>query len=41
VAAEVVEAVTAAADEAGRLLFGDSGVRFPLDAAVVECYADA
>jgi DNA polymerase-1 len=39
------DAVTAAVGEAGltagRLLFGDSPVRFPLDVSVVECYADA
>lgn len=37
VAAEVREA----ADEAGRLLFGDFSVAFPLTVAVVDCYADA
>ncbi len=37
----VVRAVRDAGDEAGRLLFGDSPVRFPLDVAVVESYADA
>jgi DNA polymerase-1 len=40
-AAEVVDAVGSAGKEAGRLLFGDSGVRFPLEAAVVDCYADS
>jgi DNA polymerase-1 len=30
-----------AADEARRLLFGSTSVRFPLDVSVVECYADA
>jgi DNA polymerase-1 len=40
-AAEVVEAVRQAGEDAGRLLFGDSAVRFPLVAAAVECYADA
>ncbi|MBT8227913.1 MAG: bifunctional 3'-5' exonuclease/DNA polymerase, partial [Dactylosporangium sp.] len=30
-----------AGDEAGRLLFGSTPVRFPLEIAVVECYADA
>jgi DNA polymerase I len=43
--ADEAEAVTAAAheaaDRAGRLLFGDATVRFPLDASVVRCYADA
>jgi DNA polymerase I len=42
---EEAEAVTAAAyeaaDRAGRLLFGDATVRFPLDVSVVRCYADA
>ncbi|HEU4349405.1 MAG TPA: bifunctional 3'-5' exonuclease/DNA polymerase [Actinoplanes sp.] len=37
----VVEAVHASAAEAGRLLFGATTVRFPLDVSVVECYADA
>jgi DNA polymerase-1 len=37
----VVAAVHAAADQARRLLFGDTPVRFPLDTSVVECYADA
>jgi DNA polymerase I len=37
VAAEVREA----ADESGRLVFGDTPVRFPLSVAVVDCYADA
>jgi DNA polymerase-1 len=40
-AAEVVTAVHRAADEARRLLFGDTPVRFPLDMSTVECYADA
>lgn len=40
-APEVVEAVGEAADEAGRLVFGDTPVRFPLESAVVSCYADA
>jgi DNA polymerase-1 len=39
--AAVVEAVHAAAARAGRLLFGDTPVRFPLDVAAVRCYADA
>jgi DNA polymerase I len=30
-----------AAEESGRLVFGDTGVRFPLAVAVVDCYADA
>jgi DNA polymerase-1 len=37
VAAEVREA----ADESGRLVFGDTPVQFPLSVAVVDCYADA
>ncbi|HEY0486350.1 MAG TPA: bifunctional 3'-5' exonuclease/DNA polymerase [Mycobacteriales bacterium] len=41
VADEVVAAVHAAGAEAGRLLFGDTGVRFPLVATATECYADA
>ncbi|MDR7384805.1 bifunctional 3'-5' exonuclease/DNA polymerase [Promicromonospora iranensis] len=40
--ADVVEQeVRAAADEAGRLLFGDFPVDFPLSVAVTESYADA
>ena len=38
---EVADAVRAAGEEAGRLLFGHSTVRFPLDVSVVRCYADA
>jgi DNA polymerase-1 len=38
---EVVSAVQAAAEQAGRLLFADTPVRFPLDVSVVRCYADA
>ncbi|GAA1629763.1 bifunctional 3'-5' exonuclease/DNA polymerase [Actinoplanes couchii] len=37
----VVEAVNASAVSAGRLLFGDTTVRFPLDVSVVGAYADA
>lgn len=37
----VVEAVHAAGERAGRLLFGSTPVRFPLDVSVVRCYADA
>jgi DNA polymerase-1 len=37
----VTGAVHAAAAQAGRLLFGPSAVRFPLDASAVRCYADA
>ena len=40
--AERVAGVLAdAADESGRLVFGDTSVRFPLAVAVVDCYADA
>ena len=38
---DVVEAVRAAAAEAGRLLFGTFPVDFPLDVAVVRSWADA
>jgi DNA polymerase-1 len=38
---QVVEAVRAAGEQAVRLLFGDTPVRFPLDVSVVSCYADA
>ena len=40
-AAGVTGAVAASADEAGRLVFGATPVRFPVDLAVVACYADA
>jgi DNA polymerase-1 len=40
-AAAVVAAIADAAEEAGRLLFGDTPVRFPVTTAVVGCYADA
>jgi DNA polymerase-1 len=40
-AAEVSEAVHAAATRAGQLVFGATAVRFPLDVSVVDCYADA
>lgn len=40
-AAAVAEAVHASAAEAGRLLFGQTTVRFPLDVSIVECYTDA
>src|SRR5262249_54552608 len=40
-ARDVVEAVHRAGDEARRLLFGDTLVRFPLDVSVVERYSDA
>lgn len=41
VAEDVATDVSAAAAEASRLVFGDTPVRFPLQAAVVDCYADA
>jgi DNA polymerase family A len=37
----VVTAVHAAADDARRLLFADTPVRFPVGASIVDCYADA
>lgn len=37
----VLAAVAEAADAAGRMVFGETGVRFPMTAAVVKCYADA
>jgi DNA polymerase-1 len=37
----VIEALNRAGEEARRLLFGDTEVRFPLDVSVVETYADA
>jgi DNA polymerase-1 len=40
-AEDVADAIRAAGEQAGRLLFGDSPVRFPLDVSVVRCYADA
>ena len=40
-APEVAEAIGAAAQEAGRLVFGATPVRFPVTTAVVNCYADA
>jgi DNA polymerase-1 len=40
-AAQVAEAVTAAAAEATRLVFGDTPVFFPMQTAIVDCYADA
>ncbi|MEE4542333.1 bifunctional 3'-5' exonuclease/DNA polymerase [Streptomyces sp. V4-01] len=40
-AGAVCEAVTAAGEEARRLVFGDTAVRFPLETHAVECYADA
>ncbi|MEV6929964.1 bifunctional 3'-5' exonuclease/DNA polymerase [Dactylosporangium sp. NPDC051485] len=40
-AQEVAAAVRAAGEEARRLLFGDTEVRFPLDVSIVERYSDA
>jgi DNA polymerase-1 len=40
-AGAVVAAVHEAGEQARRLLFGDTPVRFPLDARTVQCYADA
>ena len=37
----VTEAIAAAGEEAKRLVFGETPVRFPLQAVAVECYADA
>ena len=41
VAQDVAEAVRAAAGEAGRLLFGDFPVDFPLNIAVCDSYSEA
>ncbi|MFI6512469.1 bifunctional 3'-5' exonuclease/DNA polymerase [Streptosporangium sp. NPDC050855] len=38
---EVIAAVGRAAEEAARLLFGATPVRFPMQAVAVRCYADA
>ncbi|MGW0519702.1 bifunctional 3'-5' exonuclease/DNA polymerase [Crossiella sp. NPDC003009] len=40
-AEEVAAAVQECAERATRLLFGDTPVRFPLNAVVADCYADA
>ncbi|WP_199549674.1 bifunctional 3'-5' exonuclease/DNA polymerase [Streptomyces sp. N35] len=37
----VVEAIRSAAEEANRIAFGETPVRFPFSTAVVSCYADA
>ncbi len=37
----VVEAIREAAEQAGRLTFGETPVRFPFTTTVVRCYADA
>ena len=41
VAPAASRAVADSAEEATRLLFGATPVRFPFDAKVVTCYADA
>jgi DNA polymerase-1 len=41
VAAEATQAVVEAAEEATRLIFGSTPVRFPFEGKVVGCYADA
>lgn len=41
IAAGVADDVSAAAAEASDLVFPDTQVRFPLQAAIVDCYADA
>nr|BFE81415.1 hypothetical protein GCM10020093_040160 [Planobispora longispora] len=38
---EVIAAVGRAAEQATRLLFGPTPVRFPMEAVAVRCYADA
>jgi DNA polymerase-1 len=38
---QVLAALGEAGEEAGRLVFGATPVRFPLTTAVVSCYADA
>ncbi len=40
-AGDVTAAIDAAAEEAGRLVFGETPVRFPVSTAVVSSYADA
>ncbi|MFZ4183466.1 bifunctional 3'-5' exonuclease/DNA polymerase [Streptomyces pseudogriseolus] len=39
--AAVTAAIRKAAEQAGRIAFGETPVRFPFTTAVVECYADA
>ncbi|MFZ4153850.1 bifunctional 3'-5' exonuclease/DNA polymerase [Streptomyces pseudogriseolus] len=39
--AAVTAAIREAAEQAGRIAFGETPVRFPFTTAVVECYADA
>ena len=41
IADQVADAVRASALTASRLVFGDTPVHFPLEATVVDCYADA
>lgn len=41
IAEKVAMEVTTSAEEASTLVFGDTPVRFPLQAAIVDCYADA
>jgi DNA polymerase-1 len=41
VAEDVADAVAASAEEATRLMFGSTPVRFPFEGKVVTCYADA
>jgi DNA polymerase-1 len=40
-AAAVAATIEAAGERTRRLLFGDTSVRFPLGASIVDCYADA
>ncbi|MFG1683092.1 bifunctional 3'-5' exonuclease/DNA polymerase [Nonomuraea sp. NPDC049269] len=40
-AEEIIAAVSESAAEASRLLFGQTPVRFPMEAVAVSCYADA
>lgn len=37
----VAELIATAADNAGRLAFGPTPVRFPFTTAIVDCYGDA
>ncbi|CAM5255897.1 DNA polymerase-1 OS=Streptomyces albaduncus OX=68172 GN=FHS32_005291 PE=4 SV=1 [Streptomyces griseoloalbus] len=39
--AAVTAAIREAAEQAGRIAFGETPVRFPFTTAVVKCYADA
>jgi DNA polymerase-1 len=41
IAPDVATAVEAAGERVRRLLFGDTAVRFPISASIVDCYADA